>query len=503
MAGPAQAETAEIVSVCRMRSRTVDRMLSRRDKTIKDLLGEAENRLNKNREVSSFCGRDLFLDVCREYASEHFGAETAAAVVKSLSSGAMLTADHLGGFCSVQSLHGDLLFGRLLENIAGSSCIPVFAFGCVSISSSTFARGLLVYGQADEILRIPVLPRRPTNAAASLIRGYDKGMTEQALKAAGKIHSEKIRKAVEYLVETVYLREDILCCGRFADQAVRLGSAVYGELPASESDTGSRKRYVFLEAEEVFSRLLLRELLTPRSIVSQMLSDAFLSGILNHTVCEDGKPLSAKLFWGCDRNCRVFSLNLCEDGCLRGTDTEGTPVCFQTDPETLAGLLKKRLIMPGLYLCWLLSAVIRDFTWFGGIFQSVYLPEYARLTAKALSECAQADAGGQISKTALDPETAQALSELTSRRDHGGYISGPLIALWDTGDAAVPAGVPELLAYGRPVPDYTGLPLASAHELGCFEFYNDLTDAQERTEGWYGSIARYAKETFEHFILPG
>ena len=491
----------EIFSLCRKRNRTVERMFLSADKTVADLLFEGRNRLEKNRKVPPFAGSELFREVCREYVAERFGEEAGEEAAKSLRAGALLTADHLGGLYSVQSLQGDLLFGQLHETVSQSRAVPVFAFGCVSASSSTFARGMLIYSQPDRVLKIPVLPRRPTNGAASLIRGYDRSMAEQAIRAAKEIGDGKVREAALHLLNTVYLREDILSCGRFAEQAVRLAEAIYSELPAVSQNPAGKKRYVFLEAEEVFSRLLLRELKEPGSAAARLLWDAAFLRALDQTVCQDGKTLSSRLFWGCDRNSRVFPMTFCGDGSLRGTDTEGNAVSFSAAPDMLAELLKKRQVLPGLYLCWLLSAALRDFTWYGGIFQSRYLPEYAALTAEALRDCAGMERHARRAES-LSGEDLMTLAAQTAARDHGGYISGPLYALWDVKDGAVPAGAAELFAYGKALPDIGAVPLPAAHELGCFEFYNDLTDAGERTDRWYERIADYAKKTYGEIILP-
>ena len=139
----------EIFSFCRRNNGTVDRMLFDTRKTLWDLIADARALLPADgAEVNP-----AFALICRDYAAKRFGADAGGQVFRSLMTGAMLTADHLGGFYSPQSLQGDFLFGRILRPL-GVRCVPVFAFGCVSVSSSTYARGMLAYVSAGGPLRL-------------------------------------------------------------------------------------------------------------------------------------------------------------------------------------------------------------------------------------------------------------------------------------------------------------------------------------------------------------
>ena len=144
--------------------------------------------------------------------------------------------------------------------------------------------------------------------------------------------------------------------------------------------------------------------------------------------------------------------------------------------------------MPHIYLSWLMSGFLRGFSWYGGVLQSQYLPHWNERTCEMLS-CA-----GFGSE-----------AKLREAYDGSGYLSGPVYLLFDTGDGAVNAGPLECMVK---TPDaqrldelYRTTDIRSAHEMGMFEFYNDLLLPNEKKEGWYETIAIYCKQHYASHTL--
>jgi hypothetical protein len=76
------------------------------------------------------------------------------------------------------------------------------------------------------------------------------------------------------------------------------------------------------------------------------------------------------LFWGLEKN-RVVPLYL-KDGVLRSM--RSTTVTVEFTPECLAAALRARIILPGMFLAYLMLSILPGVRVFGGCRQTVYLP---------------------------------------------------------------------------------------------------------------------------------
>lgn len=470
---------AGLLSQVRQQNLTVDHMLNQKE-TVRDWIRRETERTKINSAINPLFPKEDFLRTAEDYVYEKMGKDMAQKAGAALSIGALHTADHLGGFYSTQSFQGDLFFHRLLKNLQPqTNCVPILAGGCVPLGSSTYARGLITYWETSEAQRHPIFPRRASTFMASFAPALGRDTIEkERLRILAKIGDKAVRREARYLFDDVYLRDDVLSQPSFAAQALFLGKGIMDKMPYI---TGGAS-FLHMELEDLFSRLIISDLDKKDSFLMELFSNtAFLKSMSELRDNED-RTLSTRLFRGCDWKRRNYVLRLCEDGFFRGRNQTGEETIFPARAADIKEALYEKQMLPGFYLCWFLTGLLRGFCFYGGLFQSLYLPNWHELTLTALKESGYEDLAGSA-----------------AGYDFSGYISGPLVMLYDTGDGATGAGPLEVMAV-RPsearFEELLSTDLKSAHEMGMFEFYNDLICGDDKTNDWYGIIARHLKEQY-------
>lgn len=455
--------------------------------SLQDFLVLQRGRLEANAERTPMQPKEDFLQICADYVKARLGAAMAERARRALEQGALHTADHLGGLYSPQSFQGDLLFGRLL----GADCVPCFAAGSVTLHSGTYARGIQYFSNARGGGRHPIFNGKQAKCAASLVDAFAESAVIRARNKTANIEEPGARDAVRRVLEEIYLQEDVLGQERFADQVTLLGAALSRRLGGCFEE----KPLIYFESEEVSRELLLLDLENPDSLVSAMLFDPAVRRELEASE----EPLSSILFRGSDGEGHMFPLRLGVDGQLRGRTNRGEEVCLPADRASLKEALVRRQVFVTGYLRTLMLAFARGFTWYGGIFQSDYLPRWQQAT-----------------KEALDRAGRSRLCEEVAGWRTDGYISGPIFALHavEGGEApsdgeaasikAVHAGPLEWAMHppGNEKVDWllAHTTVAEAHRMGLFEIYFDLFAPGERARDWYETIAGYAGSRTENIL---
>ena len=475
---------AGLIRQVKQQNRTVERMLEA-EGTVSDWIRRETDRTGNNSGIKSLLPKEDFIRSAESFVCETMGKDPAAKAGAALSLGAIHTADHLGGFYSTQSFQGDLFFLELLKNLQDDiDCIPLLAGGCVPLGSSTYARGLISYTQTKEAQKHPVFPRKAATYIASLAPGFDRETIEkERVRILAKIDNKAVRREAKYLFGDVYLNETILSQRSFPKQALFLGKGIMDRM----SYLTGGKSFLPLEIEEVFTRLVITELDKKDSLLVELLHNTGFVRYLSELHDIEDRPLSTLLFKGCDSEKKNYTLRLCEDGVFRGTTPNAEECEFPAEPVEIREKLIARQILPGFYLSWLLAGLLRGFSFYGGIFQSCYLPNWHELTLSALKSCGYDD-----------------IARSVENYDFGGYISGPLVMLFDTGDGATGAGPLEVMATKPSEERFAKLlatDIKSAHEMGMFEFYNDLIYGDDKADGWYGIIAGHLKEQYPENLL--
>ena len=483
--GRPDAGLRELAEKCAERNATVRACCEAGDMTLDDFLALQAEKVHHNRSIAPLHDPGDLVLSASALAGRRLGQAAADGVRDALGFGVLCTADHHGGIYCAQTFQGDLFYASLLETLGyAGRYIPILGAAQVELSNATYARGICIATDPEEKQLLPLFRRKLRNRMTSQVPPVDTGMIAEFRHGLRTVGDPNMREALDDLLRTVYELDEVLSAASFSAQTTVIGAALSEHLFSDENTP----IFTYLEAEEVVLPLLLQELREDSSLLSRLLTEPEKRRALCAVRTGEGMPLAGHLFGCADGKGRKVFLLLGEDGTLIGTTLDGEELRFPADPASLIGLLESRTLFPGLYALALLLAFERGLTWMGGMFQSLYLPEWQRLTVDLL-------------RSAGFPDEAERIRGL----DGSGYLCGPMFALFRGDGFAAPAGPAELWMLRPP---YRGIcermartHLWDAHIIGLSEMLPDLTSREEREDGWYRKIAEGVFRTYPENCL--
>ncbi len=472
---------------CLKRNRTIERFEGT-DITIAEHLSGLADIVNANKRFAPLKDSSDVSELVKAHVSSLFGDEAANDAAEALKLNVLNTADHHGGLYSAQAFQGDLLFGELLKRMGYKGrYTPLFSLSIVELTNSTYGRGIVSYDSADKRVLLPIQLSKDLNRMVAATKGFDRELIDHAKSLLFKTKEwdfteDQVRDLKE-LIERFYEASDIIGRERYADQITLLGERLSREYFADDDS----RRLLYIEMEEITSKLLIKELKDKESIVWHIFFDTKLRKALNEAVTEEGQSLAAILLRGVDEKGRRINIRFNEDGSITGYGNAGKTTEYPTDADSLIGLIEKRELLPVMLLDAVILFFERGITLFGGYFQSLYLNDWRDLLVKAF------EASG-----------LKKFADHISGYDGSGYISGPVYMLYPTEGGLTPAGPMELIKRhlnGDSFEQRMNLKMRDAHRMGLFEIYLDLIPGKEKQDGWYRIISEYVKEKYISFHI--
>ena len=420
--------------------------------------------------------REDVADCVRAQLAPLLGEEIAAEAARGMVD-CSFTATHHGVDYFAPSVQGSLLYRRLLEK-RGISCktVPVIAFGSVSLCNASFGRGFLLYDvqQKHSPLKLPVIPSKFGKSAVCFFPGVTAEMLESCEQSLQRISRDvlppEMASAVQHILRDHYRRPNVLSAFGYVAQATRINYSL------SLEATGIGTCYV--DAERLASALILRDLEDPDSLVSLTLRDrAFreclynaLDGVsgcwrlaaLRSGVKEERAKGGTMLFWGrATKNYRRAQMTCDGAGLVNGSSND------RIGYSEIAEALRRDMLLPGLFMVFLVLLFARGFRCFGGYFQAEYLAKMQQGLCKALRATGRS-----------------ALAEVIAARETSGYLSGPLFL---TNARGTPLSMAELIAHPltkAALTEKLALSLHDAHLAGIGDLYQTVVPPAEREKGW-------------------
>lgn len=453
-----------LFAICAERNETI-RMRSDKALSLSDFLVVEKSRRDANIKCECQAADIDFIDISCSCVKKLLGDEAATGIKNALAAKAICTADHHGALYCAQSFQGDILFSRLLK-IMGHSAryIPVFSTGIVELENSAYARGICTYMDRRGKRFFPFFPAKDSVRLACTTAGIDDVLTGRAKKRIQKESEGKEREVLLSLCEDIYSSYDVAGCASFSEQTMLIGEKLSGKIFGEDGPV-----FVYIQLEDIVKELLKKELFDEKTLCYKVLFD---EGVVDYL-----QELKEHLFIAVDEKGRKISLTLSE-GRLVGEDWRGNSVEYEASPENILALMEEDVLWPDTLVSALVLFFERGITWYGGIFQSVYLPKWQGILADAFLQAG-------LEKDA----------KYIKSFDCGGYISGPTFAMYEDRDFAVCAGPVECLVSGIDYEDMNrqidSINMYDAHIRGLSEIYFDLVYRNERVDDWYERIGEY------------
>ncbi|MDD3169906.1 MAG: hypothetical protein PHC91_10665 [Eubacteriales bacterium] len=414
---------------------------------------------------------DDFLLFSREYIETLLGKEIALESEKVLRFPLLNTANHHGVDYFPPSVQGNLLFWKALkENGIETNYLPVCSFGIVSLSNSSYARGITSYSSCDHPFRVPIFPKAMEN---KMVRNVPAFTEEQVLHTISRLDTEfqktTATKEIRQVLETHYLNKKVLEQNRYGDQAVLINTMLSGEMYPE----GDLPQMIYMEMEPIINRLLLKDLKDENTLIYRILYDKRVLGQLKRQIKEGNPFLTTTFFWGTDYAGRRYALDFCDDGRMRGVTLAGKQVELPASAKDIASLIEQGEVVPSGYTMAIVLSFARGYTWLGGYFQGDYLPAWQKGTAAAFAKA----------------EEYRTWAETILRYNCAGYISGPVFVLSRSGNGFLtPAGPLEIIRSGginsAVLDNLMEATVGDAHRMSLSCSYPELVPPTERSEGW-------------------
>ena len=429
---------------------------------------------------------DDFLTFSMEYNEALLGKEIALELDKVLRFPLLNTANHHGVDFFPPSVQGNLLFWQALkENGIRTKYLPICSFGIVSLSNSSYARGITSYSNCGRLFRIPVFPKSIENTMVRYVPAFtEKQVKHTIFRLNTEFGDISASDGIRQALEKYYLDETVLAQKSYGNQAVLINRMLSEDMYPG----GDIPQIIYMEMEQIINRLLLKDLKDENSMIHRILYDKRILGEINRQMVEDRSSISTVFFWGTDHAGRRFVLDFCTDGVLRGATLAGETVELPASAEDVAELIKQEKIVPSGYTMAILLNFARGYTWLGGYFQGDYLPEWQRGTTAAFAKA----------------EEYRGWAESIMNYDCSGYISGPVFAMNLTEDGLIaPAGPLEIIHNGginlNTLDDLMEATVADAHMMGLASSYPELVTTAERVDGWSRRIGERLVESYTKY----
>ena len=350
----------------------------------------------------------------------------------------------------------------------------------MKLSSSTWAKGISIFSDRDNIRNIPIFPFNPKLQLAFSAPTINQELLSRFRHRFVDIQDPgPIEHALDEILRTAYETAYAQNSVRFEDQVTRIGATLSRGLFSQSEDAPV---IVYLEIESLLTPLLLRELSDSDSLVSRLLFDKRFNKYLA------AETLSDVIFKMADDQGQLVRVDMTSEHTLYGTDLKGNEISIPMERQTIVGLIEQRRLIPGVFLTSLLTVFERGLTCFNGVFASLYTPMWQ----KALVHM-------------LEAEGMKHEAEVIGEYDTTGYVCGPVFAVCQGDGYITPAGPVE---FWRAKPDFRTLEklmnetrLWDSQLMGLTIMYDDLVNHHEREDGWYRAITEGSRNSFKENVI--
>lgn len=182
--------------------------------------------------------------------------------------------------------------------------------------------------------------------------------------------------AISDFYENILLSDAAQSCASYREQ-----TTVVNALLSQRYFTDRTPQYLWMDFEAIASELLQKDLQQEDSIPNRILFHPALRERLMKELdgvsgCWTGTSSGTHFFWGLDTHGVLFAMHLVtvkEEPLLTGTDSAGCVITVPFAPGPVCEQLKQRRLLPSMFLDFLETYFLRNYTVFGGYYQPTYL----------------------------------------------------------------------------------------------------------------------------------
>lgn len=338
------------------------------------------------------------LNAVWNYLTPFFGAETAGKAVDIIARYRCLsTANHHHPAFYYGTVQDSILYDQWLR-ISGETedVVPIFAISNVNLKNVVYPRGAIVYDCTlpEKRLRLPIFPTKLRPVCVAGLGGIRPSMCRAAMdrlaqeERNGTINASMFNAISKYY-DDILLSESVQKYDTYREQ-----TTVINALLSQRYFTDRKPMYMWIDLESIVSKLLQQDLQHEDTVLNCILFDKEVRNRLlirldGVSGCWTGAESGTHFFWGLDDHGVLFPMRLRMTGgetVLSGNDSAGCEFTIPFSSESICEQLKKRAILPSMFLIFLEIHFLRSFTVLGGYYQPTYLGQMRDGIVRTLRE---------------------------------------------------------------------------------------------------------------------
>ncbi len=323
--------------------------------------------------------RNELLESCQKIIEKRLGSDTARGLRDQLQKGYFAsTADHHTSLNMALPICSNILLGEGMKEVfSGDRYVLVLSCSSVSQNNEDFPRGLLFHEKENGVFvqkRAALLPSKNRN---SVVYGFRPWNEQEVLEAQKEIPAN--RNDIAGILED-YRAQEVLESESLCEQITKVNFRLWPKLfPRAAAIP------IYLEFEELASQLLQDHHLGRDSVIFKLMFDDSYGEILKKLVkdFEDfvrQGSAETHFFWGLSPE-KNYRLRLMLEGGKLMTAERDFSVPWNAD--SLAEALRKKMVMPNMFLVFLVLHLYYGLNCFGGFNQIHYLDAMERTYQKS------------------------------------------------------------------------------------------------------------------------
>lgn len=326
----------------------------------------------------------VFTSLIHKHAGKLLGEEIAQQTAERIKRvPVVLTSDHHGILAHPILVNGNILFA--LSGLLGEeeTIIPIFGDGNVPLDNATYPRGIFLTEESERG-HVPLFSgKKHQHTRVCVAPPFDVERVQNAVRQVDGLRSQKIlskhkAQAIKGFIAEIVGSTKVLEQETFCDQITLIN---YALVPRFFKDN-HHARPVSIHDGDIVSQWLCSALDNePENPVSRLIMDEMwrkkANEIFRAIPGAWGAAGGTFLFWGI-YNGKTVPLHE-ENGCLVGSD-----ISCELKQDSLIHAIEKKVIIPGLLLCFIIEAFYFGLKCYGGFMQVDYLTRMKQSWIKLL-----------------------------------------------------------------------------------------------------------------------
>lgn len=295
------------------------------------------------------------------------------------------TADHSGVLCHPFFSNSALVRS---ESATKNDSVVCFTCGGVSLTNSSYPRGIFFHDSNLKEIRIPFVSLKGRRRSVFGLKSFQKERIEKNFSSINHLNiSENAKNKLQKFFSSILDCEKFFEQKKYSDQLVILNDLLWQNL--FESNRGN---LIYIEAENIVRKLLLDVHLDQNTFINKIIFEkdlrkSFMENFENIVGAHNTKKLSGShIFWYIDEKKNMREQIFLKDNRL---ETRDRRIQIELQPEILRKHLENYTLLPSMAFCYGILAFYYGLTLGGGFSQIKYLGDIKnawKKTAEAAGE---------------------------------------------------------------------------------------------------------------------